>query len=252
MGNVTLMKYKVFIDECGSPTLKNIDRNFPVFVLCGVVFQDVDYEKFRFALNLIKIFLFDDKSLIFHSVDIRRKAKRFLELNDSIVLQLLMYNLNEIIGKSRYQIISAAIHKEKHKARYGANAIDPYNLSFEFFIERLLWLLKEKPYQGKGKIEVDIYFEQRGKKEDNTVKLKFEEIKRLGTRYLTVNEINKYNIRVSFVSKKANINGHQLADLVAYPIARYVMDGKFSKAFDILYKKLFRSNGKVYGLKIFP
>ncbi len=53
--------------------------------------------------------------------------------------------------------------------------------------------------------------------------------------------------------KNKNINGLQLADLVAYPIARYVIAPKrVNLAFEIIAKKIYAKNGKRYGLKIYP
>jgi hypothetical protein len=44
-----------------------------------------------------------------------------------------------------------------------------------------------------------------------------------------------------------------MADLVAYPIARYVIDKtRGNPAYDLIDKKIYRKNGINYGLKIFP
>jgi hypothetical protein len=58
-----------------------------------------------------------------------------------------------------------------------------------------------------------------------------------------------------FVTKKQNENGHQIADLVAYPTAKFGADQKRSNpAFEVIKSKFRRANGKVLGcgLKIFP
>jgi len=56
-----------------------------------------------------------------------------------------------------------------------------------------------------------------------------------------------------FKSKKENINGLQLADLVAYPIARHVIEPKrVNLAFDIVARKFYADNGIRYGLKRYP
>jgi hypothetical protein len=55
------------------------------------------------------------------------------------------------------------------------------------------------------------------------------------------------------VNKKQNINGLQLADLIAYPIARYCMDkDRANPAFDIIKSKIYARGSKRYSLKIFP
>jgi hypothetical protein len=59
-----------------------------------------------------------------------------------------------------------------------------------------------------------------------------------------------------FVPKSANVPGLQIADLVARPIARHLLDPRQpNRAYDVIEKKLDRSpNGIVtgFGLKVFP
>ena len=58
---------------------------------------------------------------------------------------------------------------------------------------------------------------------------------------------------LKFVAKKANVLGHQLADLCAYPIARRVIDpNKSSRAFDIVRSKILDRPGWRHGFKVFP
>ena len=58
---------------------------------------------------------------------------------------------------------------------------------------------------------------------------------------------------IVFKSKKENINGLQLADLVAYPTARYVIEpNRANPAFEVFKDKIYTKNNKRYGLKIFP
>lgn len=70
-------------------------------------------------------------------------------------------------------------------------------------------------------------------------------------------EIQSKLVDLSFNQKIQNIIGMQLADLVAYPIGRWVLDSaKENKAFTYIEKK-FHTNPKGggylnYGLKIFP
>jgi len=49
------------------------------------------------------------------------------------------------------------------------------------------------------------------------------------------------------------IDGTQLADLAAYPIARHILHpGKASPAYEIVSKKFYKGKGWVRGLKVFP
>jgi hypothetical protein len=54
-------------------------------------------------------------------------------------------------------------------------------------------------------------------------------------------------------SKRENINGLQLTDLIAYPIARFVIEPKRANpAFDLIETKIYAKDGEWSGLKIYP
>ena len=40
------MGYKLFLDESGDHGLTSVNEDFPVFVLCGVLISDIEYEKY--------------------------------------------------------------------------------------------------------------------------------------------------------------------------------------------------------------
>ncbi|HMG16242.1 MAG TPA: DUF3800 domain-containing protein [Saprospiraceae bacterium] len=74
-----------------------------------------------------------------------------------------------------------------------------------------------------------------------------------GTGFVAPQRLKDYWLMINFKSKKENINGIQLADLIAYPIARYVIEpNRANPAFEQLEPKIYSKNGKRYGLKIFP
>lgn len=58
-----------------------------------------------------------------------------------------------------------------------------------------------------------------------------------------------------FLTKQQNENGHQIADLVAYPTAKFgLYPEKANPAFKIIKPKFRNRNGNImgYGLKFFP
>ena len=60
-------------------------------------------------------------------------------------------------------------------------------------------------------------------------------------------------MKIEFRNKKNDINGLQLSDLVAYPIARYAMDKeRANPAYDLVKPKIYSKGGKMYGFKYFP
>ena len=100
---------------------------------------------------------------------------------------------------------------------------------------------------------LEIIIEKRGRKEDKQLESHFQRILGKGTGKLSSLEIKEFNPTFKFKNKKENINCLQLADLIAYPIARFIIDPtKANLAYDILEPKIYRNNEGIVGLKIYP
>ena len=71
----------------------------------------------------------------------------------------------------------------------------------------------------------------------------FQRICARGTGKLTTADLSKVNPTFTFRDKRENINGLQLADLVAYPIARYVIEpDRANPSFDVLKSKIYKTD----------
>ena len=93
--------------------------------------------------------------------------------------------------------------------------------------------------------------EKRGRREDDALELEFRRVcDRQNYRGLAL------HLEARFVPKSANVPGLQLADLIARPIGRHVLDpGQPNRAYDVIERKLRRGSGgrtAGYGLKVFP
>jgi len=242
-------KYYLFIDESGDHGLVNLDPNFPVFLLCGVLLSQDNYTLLRKAINTLKNKLWGDKSVILHSRDIRKCEKEFQILFDLELKSAFYQALNTIISQTKYRVLASAINKTKYIQKYGKLSNDVYELSLSFIIERAIFCLDEVA----GEKQFEIVIEKRGKKEDKQLAEHFQRLLARGTNYVSAERLKEVNTQITFKDKKENINGLQLADLIAYPMARYVIDQKRANpAFDIFEGKIYRKNTKRYGLKIFP
>ena len=69
-------------------------------------------------------------------------------------------------------------------------------------------------------LSLDIIIEKRGFREDRKLQEHFQRILSRGIGYIKPERLEKYSFTISFKNKKENINGLQLADLVAYPISK--------------------------------
>lgn len=242
------MKYYLFVDESGDHGLKVVDADFPVFVLCGIVFSEEHYEVFRKRINELKYKLWNSIDVIFHSRDIRKCEKEFQILFDLEKKKLFYEELNNIIAESEYKIISSVIRKDEYIEKYGRLG-NVYSISISFLIERTIFYLdsKNKP------IELEIIVEKRGKNEDEELLRHYNEVYSIGTGYVKPERIKSYNTKFKFMSKKQNINGLQLSDLVAYPIARHIIEpNRINLAFNIIQTKFYEEGGRRYGLKQYP
>jgi hypothetical protein len=244
------VKYYIFIDESGDHGLKNLDPGFPNFALCGVILSESQYEVLEEDFNSIKNHFWKDKKVIFHSRDIRKCEKEFKILLDLTIKAELYSQLDGAIEKNHFTVISSVIKKANYIKKYGKLKSDVYEIALSFIVERAVFYLDS--------IEESIdklYFiiEKRGKKEDAQLRNHFESLLQVGTYYLSPERLKSYNFHITFMDKRKNINGLQLADLVVYPIARYVEDkDRANPAFDIIRPKIYNKGGRLYGLKEFP
>lgn len=242
--------YIVYVDESGSVDMLNNDPDFPVFVLSFCVFHKKYYTNtvVKFVEDL-KFKHFGHDIIILHERDIRKRTSHFAGF-DKTRMSLLMTDLNELMERNHFILISAVIRKDKLINR-DAN---PYEVAMKFCLERLFFFLKEK---GQHEKQTHIIVESRGKKEDSQLELGFRRICDP-----TGNYLNKvFPFEIIFASKKTNSSGLQFADLVARPIGRYVINpAQQNRAFEILKDKFYCKGGRSstginylgYGLKIYP
>lgn len=243
------MKYYLYIDESGDHGLATLDPTFPVFLLCGILIEESQYENIRGQFNALKKELWGNKEVIFHSRDIRKYEKEF-QIFFNLDLKKLFYDqLNNYIRKNDYTVIASAIQKERYIKKYGRLSNDVYELALSFIIERAVFYLDQ--YAAPNSLEIVI--EKRGKKEDKLLGEHFQRLMARGTAYVTAQRLQVLNVNITFRSKKENINGLQLADLIAYPIARFVIEpNRANPAFEQFEAKIYSRKKKRYGLKIFP
>ena len=239
----------VYLDETGDHSLEKEDKDFPVFALVMMVCDQDVYEKtFLPMVNRLKFDYFGHECVIIHSRDIRKAQKDFGFLTDPHKRPPFYDRINEIMSQPGYDLIATVINKQEHKEKYGMNATNPYDLALTFSMERLLPLL-----ENEGQREVYLIAEARGKREDDELRLSFLNIITYGTGFVSADRFKRIKFHLRFKPKSMNVVGTQLADLAAYPIARYVINpDRPLPAFDIIKDRFYRGKGHIRGLKIFP
>lgn len=239
----------VYLDETGDHSLELVDKDFPLFAISMFIAEIEIYNKEIVpVVNALKMDFFGHEAIVLHSRDIRKAQKVFGILTNATTRNAFCEQINKIMDESQYSIIASVIRKQDHKDKYGIAADNPYDLAMMFCLERLLPFLEER-----GQSRVQIIAESRGKKEDNDLMLSFLKVVAHGTYYNSAERFKKIDFRLNFVPKIMNVVGTQLADLTAYPIARYVHNPrKPNIPYDIVKNKIYRGNGLITGLKIFP
>ncbi|MDP2638836.1 MAG: DUF3800 domain-containing protein [Candidatus Azambacteria bacterium] len=246
------MHYYLFLDETGDHGLSFVDKNFPLFLLAGCLFEDAELTKIEKEINKFKTEFFKTTSVILHSRDIRKCDGPFQILFDLELKKKFYEKLDEIMSRANFTIIGSGVNKEEHIKKYGRGAENPYILSLSFIMERLIFCLDKK----EDKSIADVQIEKRGRKEDQQLLNQYNKILDNGTYYVTPDRLkNKIGKFDSFL-KRENIIGLQIADLCAYPLARHILNPPEPyPPFNIIKSKIYcDGNGKFdgYGLKIFP
>jgi hypothetical protein len=245
----TNLKTYLFIDESGDHGLTKIDTDFPVFILSGILIEEKERNLITQSIDNLKSEIWANGDVILHSRDIRKCEKEFKSLFDEKIKERFYSLLNEIISNSSYKIIASGIQKNIFIKEFGKLQNDVYEVALSFVIELSILAMKNSSSMNS----LEIIIEKRGRKEDKQLESHFQRILGKGTGKLSSLEIKEFNPIFKFKNKKENINCLQLADLIAYPIARFIIDPtKANPAFDILEPKIYRNNEGIVGLKIYP
>lgn len=244
----------MFLDESGDHSLIKIDDQFPVFCLTGCIFDESAYQQNdKSKIEALKIRYFNNTNVILHSREIRKCEPPFNILLNPLTKKNFYIDLANLMASLPYTILASVILKRELKNQYSDPA-NPYSLSLQFIMERFLYYLEEN--NDVGYISV----ESRDSKSNTDLLATFTDIINNGSgsdmHRVPAKRFQSKIQKMIFVTKQQNENGHQIADLAAYPIAKYALDPKKTNpAFEII-KTKFRKGvgGKIsgYGLKIFP
>ncbi len=241
-------EHLVFVDESGDHGLATIDPGYPVFVLVFCIIAKVDYARHVLpAVTEFKFKHFGHDQVILHERDIRKDIGDFAFLKDPARKQQFLDELTDLVAGMELTVIASVIRKDLLVGRY-AKPGNPYELALEFGLERAeKWLAR----RGAATAGTPVIVERRGKREDDELELEFRRIcagGNFGGKPLC--------FEPRFVLKSANVPGLQIADLMARPMGRAILQPKqLNRAYAVLEKKIDRSPGgtvRGWGLKVFP
>lgn len=244
--------YFLFLDESGTADLKSVDCEFPVLALTGVLISGNEYQKLKVQINCFKQKYFPGKAVVLHRRDMRKYENGFEIFFDDDLKRKFYNDLNKLLSEGNYTLISSVVDKKAYIELFGRLGEDPYRIALTSVLERALLKV-----EGLPQVLVHTYIEGRGKKEDCVVQERYNTLLHRGshsvqpTRFLAHFDSN-LEVRV----KTDYEAGIEIADLCAYPIARYVLDSnQTNPAFDIIRPKIEHNNiGNAvgFGIKLFP
>ncbi len=242
------MSLIAYMDESGDHSLANIDHNFPIFVLVILICDSNEYiQSIVPAVYRFKFAHWGHEGTILHSRDIRRAQADFAFLTNKSKRLLCYEGINNIIRSAKCSIISTAIKKQEIASKF-ISAKNIYELAFEHNMETLVEFLEDNAQD-----QISIVAESRGKTEDKELERRFYHIVNNGTENIDVIRFRKIQFKFILKPKSLNIVGAQLADLIAYPTARWVLNVESQpKTFRIFKDKFYIKNGMQIGLKILP
>ena len=240
----------LFLDESGDHNLSQIDPQYPMFVLGGVI-VDKEYSDGLLTdeLNAFKKSLFGRTKIVLHTADIVRNRNGFERLKDAGFRLQFFEALNNLMRRLQYTVVACAIRKNEHLARYGVAALDPYMLSLDVLVERFCFEIGDV---SEGGIIVS---EKRDATLDRELDLAWLNLKIQGTRYFQAKDVERRILGLNLRAKVDNIAGLQLADLVVSPIGRHVLGKPDKEDWRIVNERFRRSpSGRVegYGLVVLP
>lgn len=240
--------YVVFVDESGDHGMTSIDPHYPVFSLAFCLFAKEDYVCHAVpAVLRFKYRHFGHDQVVLHEHEIRKTKGAFRFLTDAARREPFFHDLNALVESMPFTLVSSVIDKRRYLERYPQPG-NPYHVAMGFGLERIHLHLRGL---GCRAGTLHVLCERRGDKEDGELEREFRRV---------CDGQNANAARLPFeivmADKKCNSAGLQMADLVARPVGRKVLDpGQPNRAFDILAPKFRRGRqGQIegWGLKVFP
>jgi hypothetical protein len=231
-------EYIVYVDESGDHSLKSIDKDYPVFVLALTIFNKKEY-----ADNIVpnyqdfKFRHFGHDIIVLHENEIRRRKNQFKFLYNKALETNFIVELSQIIDSSDFKVITCVIDKNKLNTS-SIKDKNPYHIALEFCLNSLNKFLLEQNQQNK---KTHIIVEARGKREDSELELEFRRLC----------DCKDYKFDIVIADKKTNSIGLQLADMIARPIGKHVINSKENnRAYEMIKRKIYQKND--LGFKIYP
>ena len=216
-----MKKYRLYIDEYG--TTGYSEKSEKYLWLLGVILEKEESVKLKEKITNFKIKHLENydphNQTNLHWVEIIKNFQKSEEF---------INNWSEIINELDFQIIIIGINKENHFNRYDSNwKFNTYEYLLNCMIERYCKFLI--PYGNQG----DIVCETRGESENKGIEREFSKIYHNGINMGKNTFLESKSVKKCITSNKIKIHlkkdciaGLEIADFLAKPTARLIMEIK--------------------------
>ncbi len=209
-----MSRYRLYFDESGVHSYNKLGTvHDQHLALCGVIFEDAEYQRFQLRWEGLKRKFFKgdpDEPIILHRKEIMSRSGIFSPLEDDATRDAFDAEFLEIIQQITFTSLIVLINKASHQDRY-AFPFPPYHYCFVALLQRYgFWL---------GGRKGDVMGESRGKAEDQQLKAAFETLYSHGN-WIQRAEFYQQHFtskEIKLSPKSKNVAGLQLADLLAHP-----------------------------------
>jgi len=225
---MAMPKQRLYIDESGDHTVRAVtqsqwDKRYLCLLGCAL---DFDYcrDTFQAAFEALKRrhFAHDlDEPVILHREDLVAKRGPFKVLHDPAINKAFCEDLLGFIADTKMTAYAVVIDKLAIQTRYyGPISSHPYHIGLLAMLERYCGSLSFSRKTG------DVLAEARGGREDQLLKSAYMSIYTGGTSYRPGEFFQKTltSREIKIKPKMQNIPALQLADLLAHPIKRRILE----------------------------
>ena len=226
-----------FIDESGDAVMDPIDPQFPVLVLAICIFRRDVYEAQvvpRFRRLKRRYFGRDD--VVFHERDIRQRRGVFTSIGSETRREQLMLDLTHALQESPFTVVAVAARKQSLRLSRTPD-LDLYQECLRAGLFQAFEFLAQETAEP---FPTNVIAESRGRREDRHLKEALDAFQRPAV----ADPASVPGFDLSFANKAAGHIGLEIADLVAYPIARHVLGRPQQRnPFNLIERKMHRGPG---------
>ena len=204
-----------FGDESGDHGLSNVSPHFPIFVLVICLFDRDEYVRTVVpSFRELKLKYFGTDQVVLHGRDIRRGEGPFGGMGGAHRQSAFRGELADLVVASPFHIAAAAVDKRS----VSPNRVPDLDM-YPLCLNRSLGVVRDHLVaQGRGTSQVTLRVEARNRPQNRALRRSFE------AAWTTPERPEHPEFQLAFARKIDLFTGIEIADQVAHPIARTLLE----------------------------